>query len=68
MARKKEEEKWVRVCPTCGLVLHFNDDISLRMGILTDVYQCRKCGYRGAPIEVKADDLGKIKFKGRKPG
>ena len=53
----------MRVCPRCGSILHFNDDISLRMGLLTDVYQCQKCSYRGVPIEVKADELKKIKFK-----
>ena len=61
--KRKKEEKWVRVCPRCGSILHFNDDISLRMGLLTDVYQCQNCSYRGFPIDVKADELKKIKFK-----
>ena len=65
--------KRVQVCPNCGRRVQSNDflgaDSLPGMGAVmaaSGIIACSKCGFRGPPVEVKEEDLDKIKFARKK--
>jgi hypothetical protein len=72
---KDKKEDWIQVCPNCGLMLSSKSFVegagtmirSTRgVSPISDLLSCPSCNYTGFPIEVKASDYRKIKFKKRK--